>query len=363
MTAQRNLLIDPDLVSVITPCHNAAEFIGETIAAVAGQTYPIVEHIIVDDGSTDRSWEVIASYGDQVIPIRLESNLGGAGARNVGAARARGGYLLFLDADDLIAPDTIAALVESVRNRPGTLAYCGWKRLRSVGDRWIEQPAEIELPRRGEDPLREWLEGRWVPTCSLLWTRTAYEEVGGWDESLTLNDDGDIAMRALAGGAALLRATGGEGYYRAHGGERASLSASTFREDRLRSGMRVLEKLADQLRDAGRLPAYAEAIGGAYHGLALAAFQQGHTSLGREWSARAEALGSRRAVSRTALGRLLTRTLGVERKERLALGLARMGVATRRRKEALCLRPPDETAEGPIGATVEPAANPPGGSG
>src|SRR6188474_1623558 len=101
---------DVELVSVITPCYNAAPFVAETIASVAAQTYPAVEHIVVDDGSTDGSWDVV---------------------RRAGAEVARGSYLMFLDADDLISPAAIAALVAVVRDRgTGAIAACRWRRLR-----------------------------------------------------------------------------------------------------------------------------------------------------------------------------------------------------------------------------------------
>src|SRR5690242_9351310 len=93
----------PGLVSVITPCYNAAPFVLETLATVRAQTYGAVEHIVVDDASTDASWELVR-HAPGVRAYRLERNRGGAHARNVGVGHARGEYLMFLDADDLLAP-------------------------------------------------------------------------------------------------------------------------------------------------------------------------------------------------------------------------------------------------------------------
>ena len=110
-----------DLVSVITPCYNASATLADTIASVAGQTYPAIEHIVVDDGSTDGSWQVIEAHRDRVVGVRLGGNRGGAHARNRGAEIARGEYLAFLDADDLLGSEAIAALVAAVREHPGTI--------------------------------------------------------------------------------------------------------------------------------------------------------------------------------------------------------------------------------------------------
>jgi O-antigen biosynthesis protein len=326
------------LVSVITPCYNAAEFIDETIRSVAAQSYPRIEHVVVDDASTDRSWDRIRTHGDRVRALRLDRNGGGSHARNRGAAMAGGDFLMFLDADDLIAPGTIESLVGAAAREPESVAYCAWRRLRLEKGEWVVAPAEIALPDPDADPLRGWLERGWVPPCAVLWPRSVYETTGGWDEAITLNDDGDLMMRALVRGAGLVRAEGGEALYRAHGDTRLTVSATTFTDARLRSALRVIEKIEDELRDSGRFEVYASAVGTAYHRLALAAFQQSQHDLARECRVRGERYGGNPVASRTAGGRLLTRLLGAERKERLVLWLARLGIATPHRRRALRLR-------------------------
>lgn len=332
------------LVSVVMPCYDAAPFVAEAIGSVLAQTHAPVEVVVVDDASRDGSWEVVREEAERhpgrVSALRLEENRGGCHARNRGAAAARGEFLMFLDADDAIAPDTVAALVEAVRDRPDGIAVCGWKRLEEDGSgKWVTTPREVPLPDPDADPLREWLLGRWVPTCALLWRRDVYERTGGWDESLSINQDGDLALRALAAGARLVRAAGGEGYYRTHGTTRPSVSQSLAGERKLRSRMRVLEKLSETLEGGGRLAEYAEALGVAYQEVALRGYQQGHTELARECQRRGEALvGRPAAVSRTPVGRLLVRALGVERKERVVQWLARHGVVTGERKRMAALQ-------------------------
>jgi glycosyltransferase involved in cell wall biosynthesis len=321
----------PGLVSIVTPCHNAAPFVAETIESVAAQTYPHIEHILVDDGSTDGSWEVIERYTSGVTALRLEQNRGGSHARNRGAERARGDFLMFLDADDLIAQRTIEALVATIRERPGHIAFCSWKLLRQVHGRWITSPAGVAFPTPSGDHLRGWLLGSWVPPCAVLWCRTEYERTGGWDETLCVNDDGDLTMRALAQGVRLVRAKGGEAYYRAHDPTRLSLSGNMFSIERFRSSIRVFEKLTQELEHQGRLDAYATPLGVAYHRLALVGFRLGFTEQARECERRGEHYAGRQAVSRTRLGRLLSRLVGLERKERIADALARFGLRTRRR--------------------------------
>ncbi|HEU4647596.1 MAG TPA: glycosyltransferase [Gemmatimonadales bacterium] len=340
----------PGLVSVITPCYDAAPFVGETIAAVRGQTYAPVEHVVIDDGSSDGSWAVIeaaqaesvrAGRGDRMRTVRLAQNGGASHARNVGAALARGEYLMFLDADDLLAPDTLAALVAAVRDRPGNIGVCRWRYLRrSRTGTWAPEPRDVLLPV-GADHIREHLIGMcWVPPCAILWRRDVYATTGGWDETLSSGDDTDLLLSAHLDGANLALATGGEAYYRRFDGmDRLSLSAYVFSASRFRSRIRTLDKLAARLDARGRLAEYAVPLGTVYQEQARIAYQQGFVELGRECQARGEQLaGGPLPVSRSRVGRVLSRLLGMERKERVMQALASRGIGTRQRRGAVRAR-------------------------
>ncbi|MBK8909688.1 MAG: glycosyltransferase [Rhodospirillales bacterium] len=110
------------LVSIIIPCWNAEAFVGEAIDSALAQTYRNAEVIVIDDGSTDGSLEVIKSYGDR---IRWETgpNRGAPAARNRGLALAAGAYVLFLDADDLLLPPAIQALFAALIEGRGDASY------------------------------------------------------------------------------------------------------------------------------------------------------------------------------------------------------------------------------------------------
>jgi GT2 family glycosyltransferase len=94
------------LVSVIVPAHNSAEYVADTLDSVLAQTHSELEVIVVDDGSTDSTPEIVASYGDRVRYVR-QQNAGVGVARNHGLRFARGNLVAFLDADDLWEPATI----------------------------------------------------------------------------------------------------------------------------------------------------------------------------------------------------------------------------------------------------------------
>ena len=101
----------PPLVSVVVPCYNAERFIGETLESVFTQTYPAIEVIVVDDASTDRSWDLVQRYEGRARLLRQERNRGGSAARNRGASEASGEFLMFLDADDRLSVDAVEHLV------------------------------------------------------------------------------------------------------------------------------------------------------------------------------------------------------------------------------------------------------------
>ena len=104
------------LVSILINNYNYGRFLGAAIDSALEQAYPKVEVIVVDDGSTDGSREIIASYGERIIAV-LKGNGGQGSAFNAGVAASRGDILCFLDADDFFYPDKVSHIVEAFRQR------------------------------------------------------------------------------------------------------------------------------------------------------------------------------------------------------------------------------------------------------
>lgn len=248
-------------LSVIIPCLDAAEHLDAAIRSVLNQRVPADEIIVADNGSTDASRAIAAAHAPRVRLIDV-AEPGAAAARRAAAAVARGDRLMFLDADDLIAPDTLGALAAALDAAPGAIACCPWMRLLWCDGAWHVAPASCP-PRAGfRDDLSAWLGGWYHPPAALLWSRTAYARAGGWDRELTVNDDGALVMRALARGVALVRSRGGTGFYRyATSGQ--SLSGAAATPTGLISRLRALMSVADALDESGRLAAYAAPLAGA----------------------------------------------------------------------------------------------------
>src|SRR5690606_16515588 len=106
------------LVSVVIPAYNAAGLIGETIESILTQRYPSVEIIAVDDGSADATANVVEGFGSRVRLARQPNSGGCSSPRNHGLRLARGEYVTFFDADDLMLPDKLARQVQYLEAHP-----------------------------------------------------------------------------------------------------------------------------------------------------------------------------------------------------------------------------------------------------
>ncbi len=173
----------PPLVSIVIPNYNLGRFAGEAIASALAQTHPAVEVIVVDDGSTDDSLariRAVPGVQDGRVLLVEQANGGVARARNAGAARARGEYLVFLDADDLLEPTYVARCLEALGAAGPSVAYA-YTRMRYFG-------AAEGIYR--SKPFRRWrlIIGNYVNASALV-RRDVFLEAGGWDPGLTGHED------------------------------------------------------------------------------------------------------------------------------------------------------------------------------
>lgn len=140
------------LVSVIIPCYNAEKFISHTITSVLDQSFQSFEIIIVNDGSTDRSQEIISAFKDPRICCLQKENTGVSDSRNKGFEKATGGYVLFLDADDIIASDFLEKRVAFLNQNPD-YGFC-FSSVMKI-DESGNPLTGSKLEGAGKDPLKE----------------------------------------------------------------------------------------------------------------------------------------------------------------------------------------------------------------
>lgn len=243
----------PSLVSIVIPCYNAEPWLAATLASALAQTWPAVEIIVINDGSRDGSLAVAQQFAARGVRVIDQPNAGASAARNRGLREARGDFIQFLDADDLISPDKIAAQVAWLGSRPaGTLATCAWGRFASdpattqfVDEAVFRDFAPVDFLVLAGDT------GAMMHPSAWLVPRAVAERAGPWDESLSLNDDGEYFCRVALAGASLAHCPTGRSYYRS--GLAGSLSQQ--RGDRARrSQFRSLELITDRLLAAEDSP-------------------------------------------------------------------------------------------------------------
>ena len=248
-------------VSVIIPCYNGEAYIGQTIGSLFEQSRRADEIIVVDDGSTDDSAGIARRFGAPVT-VLSKKNEGAAVARGFGAEHAKGDALMFLDADDVLGPTALEALVAHLEKHPDGVVACPWFRMVKAGDRWVQRPPSCPPLEKWQDYLGGWITGWYQPTCSVLWSRTAYEQAGGWDPAVTVNQDGAHMMRALVNGVELHITHRGSAFYRRLPGEQntASVSGAQGTRKGRESQIHVLQMIAAMLNERGMLDGYRRSL-------------------------------------------------------------------------------------------------------
>ncbi len=258
---------EPGKVSVIVPNYNHAAYLPDALDSILAQRYPDFEIIVVDDGSTDHSREVIDGYGERVRPI-FQENQGLSAARNSGIRVARGEYIALLDADDLYEPDFMRVMAGALAADPAAAAvFCGY-RFVDEQNRALPQvearpvPAELVFPALAD--------GNFLVPESMLVRRGCYEKLGLFDPALTACEDWDMWLR-IARSARVISTAAVLTRHRVLPG-----SMSTDPTRMLTNRLAVLEKHFGQAASGAPAdPARGRAYGRAYLGAAVEFLQTG----------------------------------------------------------------------------------------
>ena len=179
------------LVSVIIPTYNRWPMLGEAVESVLAQTAGGYELIVVDDGSTDETRRQLADYGSR-LTVLTQSRRGVSAARNLGARRASGKYLAFLDSDDLWHPRKLQRQLDFMEGNP-EVEIC------QTDEIWIRNGVRVNPRDRHRKPsgdiFRASLELCLVSPSAVMMRRELFERVGGFDESLPVCEDYDLWLR------------------------------------------------------------------------------------------------------------------------------------------------------------------------
>lgn len=172
-------------VSVIMPVYNGAKFVAEAIASLRQQDYPALEIIVVDDGSTDDTAQVVATQGNDIRYV-YQLNQGPSAAKNKGLSLAQGEIIGFLDCDDLWPPDKLQLQLPRLTHDSNLDIVSG--RIQ-----YIQLPGAKDMNFQFEGP-----DNTITHICfgAALFRQSAFATVGGFDESLRYNEDHDWFLRA-----------------------------------------------------------------------------------------------------------------------------------------------------------------------
>jgi len=181
-------------VSIVVPTYNRAHYLGQAIDSILSQTYTDYEIIVIDDGSTDHTAELVKAMSDPRIRYIFQENQGISGARNTGVQTARGRYIAFLDSDDVWLPDLLQAAVETLDTDPAIgLVYA---RAQAFDREGTPLPQKTGAPPKfADDPLQSALWGDFVTTITVVVRRELLERVGPFDETMKGNEDWDMWIR------------------------------------------------------------------------------------------------------------------------------------------------------------------------
>ncbi len=193
------------LVSVIIPAYNAEQFIEQAIQSVLAQTFQAYEIIVVDDGSTDKTQDILRGFKGQIHCI-FQENCGPSSARNAGIKIAQGEYIGFLDADDLWTPTKLEVQLDYMKRYPDIALVCSDHQDFDVeGDlpgSWLGSKRIFEDSDISEGPIQnaflQLIQDNFISTPTVILKKACFEEIGGFDEEIWSVEDRDLWLRISA---------------------------------------------------------------------------------------------------------------------------------------------------------------------
>lgn len=194
------------LVSIIIPTYNRVNLISETLDCVVNQTYTNWECIIIDDGSTDETHILLDKYSkkDKRFKIIIKSKdekKGASISRNLGLKMANGEYIQFLDSDDILANNKIEEQIKILKDESKyTICTCKWGKFSKISEPLMLFENNVDY--RNFDTTKEYFDligiyGGFFPPINFLINKELIHHSGYWNESLTINDDGEFFFRIL----------------------------------------------------------------------------------------------------------------------------------------------------------------------
>ena len=178
------------MISVVIPTYNRKDFVVKAIESVLNQSRKVGEIIVIDDGSTDNTAQLLKNFHE--ITYIYQNNSGVSSARNSGIRASSGDWIAFLDSDDVWQVDKIALQKKFHEDNPHIL-------ISHTDEEWIRDNKKINKPKKfekfGGDIFERSLDYTTIGTSTLMVKKDIFDEVGVYDESLVACEDFDIFLR------------------------------------------------------------------------------------------------------------------------------------------------------------------------
>jgi len=269
------------LTSILIPCHNSERWIKPAIDSALAQTWRNIEVIIVDDGSSDQSLALLKTLESPRLKVIATTQRGASAARNTALRESQGDFIQYLDADDLLAPEKIAAQLNIIDSDDALLTFG------SVIHFQDEQPPDqgVFSAATIRDSLRNPIEflidllggngrGWMVQTGQWLVPRKISDQTGPWNESLSVDDDGEYFCRAILSAQKLAACPASVCFYRKHS-RGGNLSARSGYSRRGAASLLASTRLKGRwLGQVSSDPRIATALAASYSSLALSSYPQ-----------------------------------------------------------------------------------------
>lgn len=233
MSTFKNSSIAEPLVSVIIPVFNAERYIVETITSTLNQTWKNIEILLIDDGSTDASYSIIKSFESETVKVFQQQNRGASAARNKGIKEAKGDYIQFLDADDLLEENKIEQQLKAINFSLNQLVLCPETHFPDgkFYKNFSPEFGKMNFHESNPNPLNFLLKlygaendcGGMIALHAWLSPKALINKAGFWNESLTVDDDGEYFCRVVLTAEKIICTDETTCYYRKYA-DKSSLS-------------------------------------------------------------------------------------------------------------------------------------------
>lgn len=216
------------MVSVIIPTYNSKQYLTETVNSVLSQTYTPIDIIIVNDGSTDGTEVLFPNFEKQGITCYTQKNQGASAARNFGLSIAKGDYIQFLDADDILHPEKIERQVKAMEKQDADLSFTFWGNFSKSPAlakpfQFNQRGINYNEISTGKSVLRSFGMNNWVIiTVAWLVRKDLILKAGYWNLDVLGNDDGEYFSRILMWAGKVVPIEKELAYYRLSDGQTLS---------------------------------------------------------------------------------------------------------------------------------------------